>query len=110
MKLIIAAGEDFETIIDAYGADPYLAEGGAGREHGYYVGVGSQLLDPDCVAAAMALGVPGDTSEPVECAEGVYILRYEGDVEPGAVPYEDILADDALRATVEDILRSTFYK
>ena len=105
----IAAGEDFEALIDAYGADPYLAEGGAGREDGYYVGVGSQLFDPDFVAAAMALGVPGDTSEPVECAEGVYILRYEGDVEPGAVTYEDFLADEALRAAVEDNLRSTYY-
>ena len=105
----IAAGEDFEALIDAYGADPYLAEGGAGREDGYYVGVGSQLLDPDFVAAAMALDVPGDTSEPVECAEGVYILRYEGDVEPGAVSYEDFLADEALRAAVEENLRSTYY-
>ena len=105
----IAAGEDFEALNDAYGADPYFAAGGAGREDGYYVGVGSQLLDPDFVAAAMALDVPGDTSEPVECAEGVYILRYEGDVEPGAVSYEDFLADEALRAAVEENLRSTYY-
>ena len=60
----IAAGEDFEALIDAYGADPYLAEGGAGREDGYYVGVGSQLLDPDFVAAAMALDVPGILPSP----------------------------------------------
>ena len=57
----IEAGEDFDALIDAYGADPYLAEGGVGREDGYYVGVGSQLLDPDFVSAAMALAAPGDT-------------------------------------------------
>ena len=64
----IDAGEDFNALIDAYGADPYLAEGGVGREDGYYVGVGSQLLDPDFVSAAMALAAPGDTSEPIESA------------------------------------------
>ena len=105
----IAAGEDFDALIDAYGADPYLAEGGVGREDGYYVGVGSQLPDPDFVAAAMALGVPGDTSEPIECADGVYILRYEGDVTPGPIPYEAFLADAGMRAAVEDTLRSTYY-
>ena len=105
----IAAGEDFDALIDAYGADPYLAEGGAGRADSYYVGVGSQQLDPDFVSAAMALGEPGDTSEPIECADGVYILRYEGDVAPGPVSYEDFLADEALRASVEDNLRATYY-
>ena len=88
---------------------PISPRAARGREDGYYVGVGSQLFDPDFVAAAMALDVPGDTSEPVECAEGVCILRYEGDVEPGAVTYEDFLADEALRAAVEDNLRSTYY-
>ena len=65
----IAAGEDFDALIDAYGADPYLAEGGAGREEGYYVSVGSQLLDPDFVAAAMALIAPGDVSEPTSLSQ-----------------------------------------
>ena len=40
---------------------------------------------------------------------GVYILRYEGDVAPGPVSYEDFLADEALRASVEDNLRATYY-
>ena len=105
----IAAGEDFDALIDAYGADPYLAEGGAGREGGYYVGVGSQQLDPDFVAAAMALAEPGDTSEPIECAEGVYILRYEADVTPGPISWEDFLADATLRALAEEEMLSAYY-
>ena len=105
----IAAGEDFDALIDAYGADPYLAEGGAGREEGYYVSVGSQLLDPDFVAAAMALSAPGDVSEPIECADGIYLLRYEGDVTPGPVPFETFLEDAEMRASVEDNLRANYY-
>lgn len=105
----IAAGEDFDALIDAYGADPYLAEGGAGREEGYYVSVGSQLLDPDFVAAAMALSAPGDVSEPIECADGIYLLCYEGDVTPGPVPFETFLEDAEMRASVEDNLRANYY-
>ena len=105
----IAAGEDFDALIDAYGADPYLAEGGAGREEGYYVSVGSQLLDPDFVAAAMALSAPGDVSEPIECADGIYLLRYEDDVPPGPVPFETFLEDAEMRASVEDNLRANYY-
>ena len=104
----IAAGDDFNLLIDEYGADPYMASG-AGREDGYYVSVGSQQLDPDFVAAAMALNEPGDISEPIECAEGVYILRYEGDVTPGAVDYEVFLTDETMRANVEESLRSEYY-
>lgn len=105
----IDAGEDFNALIDAYGADPYLAEGGVGREDGYYVGVGSQLLDPDFVSAAMALAAPGDTSEPIESAEGVYILRYEGDVTPGPISFETFLADAEMRAIAEEELLSDDY-
>lgn len=105
----IDAGEDFNALIDAYGADPYLAESGVGREDGYYVGVGSQLLDPDFVSAAMALAAPGDTSEPIESAEGVYILRYEGDVTPGPIPFETFLADTEMRAIAEEELRADDY-
>ena len=105
----IDAGEDFNALIDAYGADPYLVEGGVGREDGYYVGVGSQLLDPDFVSAAMALAAPGDTSEPIESAEGVYILRYEGDVTPGPIPFETFLADAEMRAIAEEELLSDDY-
>ena len=105
----IAAGEAFDALIDAYGADPYLAEGGAGREEGYYVSVGSQLLDPDFVAAAMALSAPGDVSEPIECADGIYLLRYEGDVTPGPVSFETFLEDAEMRASVEDNLRANYY-
>ena len=105
----IDAGEDFNALIDAYGADPYLAEGGVGREDGYYVGVGSQLLDPDFVSAAMALATPGDTSEPIESAEGVYILRYEGDVTPGPISFETFLADAEMRAIAEEELLSDDY-
>ena len=42
----VAAGEDFDLLIDEYGADPYMASG-VGREEGYYVCTYTTMLDPD---------------------------------------------------------------
>ena len=104
----IEAGDDFDLIVAEYGADPYM-ESEAGSRDGYYVRLGSEQLDPDFVSAAMALAQPGDVSDPIECADGVYILRYEADVEPGAISYEAFLADEALLAYAEETLRAQLY-
>lgn len=102
------AGDDFDLLIDEYGADPYMTSG-VGREGGYCVSAISTLLDSELVNTAMALGQPGDVSEPVECADGIYILRYESDIEPGPVDYETFMADEGMRELVEENIRSEYY-
>ena len=57
--------------------------------------------------AAMALTSVGDLSGLVECDEGVCILRYAGDVAPGAVPYEEV--KDSLRANYEEEIKFSQY-
>ena len=104
----VAAGEDFDLLIDEYGADPYMASG-VGREEGYYVCTYTTMLDPELVNTAMNLQQPGDVSDPVECADGVYILRYEADVEPGAVDYETFLADEEMRESIAENARREYY-
>ena len=104
----IMAGDDFDLLIDEYGADPYMTSG-VGREEGYCVSAISTLLDSELVNTAMALGQPGDVSEPVECADGIYILRYESDIEPGPVDYETFMADEGMRELVEENIRSEYY-
>jgi peptidyl-prolyl cis-trans isomerase C len=104
----IEAGDDFNLLIDEYGDDPFI-QTGHGREEGYYVSASSTMLDEEFVLEAMALEKPGDISGPIECADGVYILRYEADVAPGPVSYEEFLANDQMRARVEESARNDYY-
>lgn len=99
----IDAGDDFNLLIDEYGVDEHMRTD-AGQD-GYFVSAGSALLDEEFVTTAMALEEIGAVSEPVRCDDGVYILRYESDVTPGAVPYETFLADADMRARIEESAR-----
>ena len=103
----LRSGDDFDMLLDEYGADPYMS--GIGRDSGYYVSADSTLLDAQFVSEAMALENPGDVSGPIECEDGIYILRYEGEVIPGAVSYDEFLADETMRADVEESVRSQAY-
>ncbi|NLF26839.1 MAG: hypothetical protein GX592_02995 [Clostridiales bacterium] len=102
------AGDDFNLLIDEYGDDPFM-QTEHGRAEGYYVSASSETLDEEFVLEAMALGKPGDISGPVECADGVYILRYEADVAPGPVGYEEFLTNEQMRARVEQSARNEYY-
>lgn len=62
---------------------------------GYAVCAGMTTFDAPFVDAAMALENIGDVSGKVLGSYGYYIIKYVADVEPGAVPLEDV------RATVE---------
>lgn len=84
----IKAGEDFQSLIDAYGEDPGM-KSGATAETGYYVAEGVSF-DKAFLAAALALKNVGDVSDPVLGSYGYHIIRYEADVPSGAVDFESV--------------------
>ena len=102
------SGDDFNLLIDEYGADEYMKTD-YGRESGYYVSSDSQLIDAEMRDAAMALESIGDISEPLRCQDGIYILRYESDVPSGAVPFEEFLTSEELRQSVAENARREYY-
>ncbi len=84
------AGEDFDALIEAYGEDPGM-QNEPTKSRGYYVSSASTNWDENFTAGAMLLEKVGDVSRtPVIGTSGVHIIRYESDVTPGAVPFEDI--------------------
>lgn len=96
----IAGGEDFLALIDEYSADTASVTEPT-RSEGYYVCAASEVYPDEFRDAAMALASPGDVSEPVRTQQGIYILRYEADVAPGAVPFDEVrelLAESALES------------
>ena len=102
------AGEDFDALIEEYGSDPYM-QTEQGREEGYYVSAASTLLDASFVAEAMALTEPGEIAGPFECTDGLYFVRYEGDVPSGGVSYEEMLADEEMRSDIAESARRSYY-
>lgn len=86
----IEAGEDFDALIAEYGEDPGMQNEPA-MSKGYYVSANSTSWDANFTAGAMLLENVGDVSEtPVISTSGVHIIRYESDVAPGAVAFEDV--------------------
>lgn len=103
----IDAGEDFNDLIAQYGEDPGM-QNEPTMSRGYYVSADSESWDPEFTKGAMLLENVGDVSEtPVIGASGLHIIRYESDVVPGAVPYEEIrdaLYTETLERTRDDRL------
>ena len=91
----IEAGEDFAALIESYGEDPGMKnEPTASR--GYYVCADSTTWDQNFTKGAMSLEKVGDVLEtPVISTSGVHIIRYESDVQSGAVDFDSV--KDALR-------------
>lgn len=85
----IAAGEDFDALIDEYNEDEGMKREPAATE-GYYVCAESATWVTEFRDAAMALAAIGDVSEPVVTNYGVHIIRYNSDVTPGAVPMAEL--------------------
>ena len=101
----IEAGEDFDSLIEAYGEDPGM-QNEPTKTRGYYVCANSTNWDANFTAGAMALANIGDVSEtPVISASGIHILRYESDVTAGAVALDDVrdaLYEDTLETMKHD--------
>lgn len=100
----LEGGEAFEDLIGEFGQDPGM-QGGISAEKGYCVAKNSVQWETNFRDAAMALENVGDyTLEPVLSGSGVHIIRYEADVVPGEVGFEnvrDALYDEAL-ASAQD--------
>lgn len=95
----IDAGEDFQSLIDAYGEDPGMKAGAANADRGYYLCDGASY-EASFLAAALALEKVGDISAPVLGSFGYHFIRYESDVPAGAVAYESVkeaLSSEALQ-------------
>ncbi len=103
----INAGEDFASLIEAYGEDPGMKnEPTASR--GYYVSADSTTWDKNFTAGAMALENVGDVTEtPVISTSGVHIIRYESDAQSGAVSFDDV--KDALREETLNSMKEEHY-
>ena len=73
-----------------YGEDPGM-QSEPSMTTGYYVSADSTNWDENFTRGAMVLENVGDVSEtPVISSSGVHIIRYEADVEAGAVPLEEV--------------------
>ena len=92
------AGEDFDALAGEYGTV---------SPNGSFVSERSTLCGDDFRNAAMALESVGDVSGLVRTDGGLCILRYAGDVVPGAVAYEDVR--DELRATYAEEIKTSQY-
>ena len=90
VKTKLAAGEDFEALMEQYNTDPGMKTE-PGKTNGYAVCEGFSSFDPAFVTAAMGLEKIGDVSEPVKSdSYGYYIIRYQSDIEEGPVALEDV--------------------
>lgn len=100
MLLRAQQGEDFAAL-NAETGDSYYPDSGV------YVSAQSTMYTDDFRDAAMALANIGDISELIYTDTGIAIVRYVGDVTPGAVPYEEI-KDQLAEAYTEEIKLSVY--
>lgn len=91
-------GEDFQALIEEYGEDPGMKSGDS-AETGYLLCDGTTIYVSEFTAGGMALEKVGDVSEPILTDYGYHFIRYDSDVEPSVVPFDDV--KDALK---EDLL------
>ena len=97
----LEAGADWDTLMLEKTEDPGMQADAITSDTGYAVCAGMTTFDAPFVDAAMALENVGDVSGKVLGSYGYYIIKYVADVEPGAVPLEDV------RPTVESSVLAT---
>ena len=68
----------------------------------------SSLMSETFTAAAMALA-EGETSQPIACDYGAWIIRCNGEIESGAVPLEEIY-DELAEAALESAKGEFYYE
>ena len=94
----LQAGADFDALIEKYGMDEGMRYEPA-KSDGYRVSAdSSSLFSSEFIEGCMMLEQPGDVSTPICSVGGVHIIKYLGDVAPGAVPLEEVR--DTLAAEV----------
>ncbi len=85
----IAAGEDFDTLMAAYGEDPGMQKSPQ-MENGYAVCENFSSFDSAFTAAAMALEKVGDVSPAVRGQNGIHIIKYVSDIQEGPVALDTV--------------------
>lgn len=85
----VKAGEDFDSLIAAYGEDTGMTTGDA-KKQGYLIYEGISNYDKTFVSAAMALKNVGDTTDLVATQFGYHIIKYASDAPSGAIAYETV--------------------
>ena len=104
----LAAGEDFIALMEEYGEDPGMKSEPYASE-GYLVHADSAQWVTEFRNGAVALEKIGDISQPIRTSYGLHIIRYEGDVQAGAVDYEtvrDQLADEVEGKLMDEYIGS----
>lgn len=83
--------ESWDQLQEEKNEDPGMKSGAVNAEKGYAVFSGMTGFDSAFVDAAMGLANIGDTSGKIRGETyGYYIIKYVGDVTPGAVDYETV--------------------
>ncbi len=102
----IAAGEDWNTLVEEYNDDPGMNGDSATAQNGYAVCEGFTSFDSAFTAAAMGIESVGGTSDKTRGSYGYYIIRYESEVQEGPVDLADVrdTISSALLTTKQDEL------
>ncbi|MEE1200355.1 MAG: hypothetical protein U0L09_06865 [Christensenellales bacterium] len=87
-------GTSFAELVEEYNQDAGMQREPT-KTIGYAVSAASTVYDPAFTEAAMSIEAIGGISEPARGNYGIYVLYYEADITPGAVPLEGV------RETVE---------
>lgn len=96
----LAAGEDFNALIDEYNQDPGMTSDSIG----YAVSAVSTNWVPEFTEASMALAAIGDVSAPVQSSYGIHIIQYASDIPEGEIGLETVrqeLHDELLASKQE---------
>ncbi len=102
----IAAGEDFDSLIETYGEDEGMQEEPF-KTNGYYVSAESTMWDQSFTDGAMALSQVGDVSGPVVGINGVHFIKYVADVTPGEVGL-DAIRTELEQTTLESLQEEAY--
>ena len=94
----LAAGEDFDALMEQYGEDPGM-QSEPGKTNGYAVCAGYTPFMSEFVDAAMALANVGDVSEPIKNdTYGIHIIKYVSDIAEGPVALENF--EESIRSSL----------
>lgn len=94
VKEKIAAGEDFDALVEQFGEDPGM-QSEPTKTNGYLVGpaVIDKYYDGFALAALNLKNIGDVTPEPIETQSGYHFIKYESDVEVKDLSFEDVKAD-----------------
>jgi HK97 family phage major capsid protein len=102
----IAANENFDALIAAYGEDPGM-QTEPQKSTGYLVCDGLTTYVTEFLDASMALQSVGDISDTFRSSVGVHIVQYASDLPNGQVPLADI--HDQVSAALLQSKQNTLY-